>query len=259
METDKMYKIPEDILNSKPRVFKYLVNSEEVYVKQRENNKKHLGHVLQGLIYKISKNPMLIPTVLSKNENEVIFEAAKIKDLKENGINVPDILYGDEDYFVMSDTGESLKEYMKAHIEKKDYYIEEALGELSKLHSKNFAHGGSQIRNFTIKEEKISLIDFEEKIPEKYIREFKMRDLLVFLLSLQKANFDPDIEKICRVYEQKASFGIYEDLKNFLLKYKWIYFLKGKLFSKIRMKDVRDFIAVIEKIDENNKRGKHGA
>ena len=247
---NEKYKIPAKILKENPRVFEYLIDGEKVYVKKREKNKKHLGHVFQEFAYKITKNPMLIPTVLSKNENEVLFEAEKIKKLKNDGINVPDILYSCEDFFVMSDTGESLKEHIKANISRKDHYIEKALEELGRLHYKNYAHGGSQIRNFTIKNEKISLIDFEEKIPEKYIEDFKIRDLLVFILSLQKANFDPDIKKICRVYEEKTSKEVYEDLRKFLLKYKWIYFLKSKIFSKIRMKDVRDFIAVIEKIDK---------
>ena len=244
------YKIPAEVLKSNSRVFKYKVNGENVYVKQREKNKKHLGHTFQEFIYKITKNPMLIPTVLSNNENEVLFEAGKIMKLNDEGLNVPDILYSCEDYFVMSDTGESLKEYMKAHIARKDYYIERALEELGRLHYKNHAHGGSQIRNFTIKDEKISLIDFEEKIPEKYVENFKIRDLLVFILSLQKANFDPDVKKICEIYEEKTSKKAYKELRGFLIKYRWIYFLKSKIFSKIKMKDVRDFIAVIEKIDK---------
>ncbi|MDR2879102.1 MAG: hypothetical protein LBV03_04225, partial [Fusobacteriales bacterium] len=138
----------------------------------------------------------------------------------------------------------------KANITRKDYYIEKALEELSRLHYKNNAHGGSQIRNFTIKNEKISLIDFEEKIPEKYIDEFKIRDLLVFILSLQKAGFEPDVKNICEIYKEKTSKEVYEILRKFLVKYKWIYFLNSRIFSKIRMKDVRDFIAVIEKVDK---------
>ena len=247
---DEKYKIPTEVLKENPRVFRYQIDGENVYVKKREKNKKHLGHVFQELIYKITKNPMLIPTVLSKNENEVLFEAGKITELNNGGIHVPDILYSCDDFFVMSDTGESLKEHMKANIARKDHYIEKAIEELCRLHYKNYAHGGSQIRNFTIKNEKISLIDFEEKIPEKYINEFKIRDILVFILSLQKANFDPDIKKICEIYEEKTSRGVYEDLRKFLVKYKWIYFLKSRVFSKIRMKDVRDFIAVIEKVEK---------
>lgn len=73
---------------------------------------------------------------------------------------------------------------------------------------------------------------------------------MFFILSLQKANFDPDIKKICEIYKEKTSIEAYEDLRKFLVKYKWIYFLKSRIFSKIRMKDVRDFIAVIEKVDK---------
>ncbi len=242
------YKISEKILNLNGRVFKYVVDGESVYVKQREKNKKHIGHVLQGLLYKITRNPMLIPTVLSNSENEVVFESEKIKTLQKAGINVPVILFSDENYFVMSDTGESLKEYMKANIKRKDYYIEKAIQVLAELHSKNFAHGGSQIRNFTIKNEIISLIDFEEKIPDKYIKDFQKRDVLIFILSLQKGNFDPNVREICELYSKiSLNTNIYNELKSFVLKFKWICFLKSSIFKKIKMKDVRDFIAIIEK------------
>ncbi len=250
----KKYKISENILRSKGRVFKYEIDGELVYVKKREMNKKHIGHRLQKILYNITKNPMLIPTVLSKNENEVVFEVEKIKKIGLNQINVPKILFSNEEYFVMSDTGENLKEYIKLHINEKDLYIEIAIRVLSILHNKNFAHGGSQIRNFTIKNEMISLIDFEEKIPEEYMKEFQKRDVLLFILSLEKANFCPDVEKICRFYEEVSlNKNIYEELQQFLLKFKWIYFLKNPIFRKIKMKDVRDFISVIEKVDKDKK------
>ena len=78
------YQIPTEVLKLNPRVFKYDINGEIVYVKKREKNKKHFGHILQSIIYKITKNPMLIPTVLSKNENEVLFEIKKILKLKKD-------------------------------------------------------------------------------------------------------------------------------------------------------------------------------
>ena len=52
------------------------------------------------------------------------------------------------------------------------------------------------------------------------------------------------------IYEEKTSKEVYGVLRKFLVKYKWIYFLNNRIFSKIRMKDVRDFIAVIKKVDK---------
>ena len=149
----------------------------------------------------------------------------------------------------MSDTGRNLKGHIKDNIEKKDFYIKEAVGVLAGLHNKDFAHGGSQIRNFTIKDEKISLIDFEEKIPEKYLNDFKVRDILIFLLSLEKTGFDPDVKEICSIYEEKSGIPVYDRLKKLILKFKWGYFLKSNIFKKIKMKDVRDFLTIIEKFD----------
>ena len=45
------YQIPTEVLKLNPRVFKYDINGEIVYVKKREKNKKHFGHILQSIIY----------------------------------------------------------------------------------------------------------------------------------------------------------------------------------------------------------------
>ena len=257
MNEIEKYEIFKEILDLNERVFKYEIDGELVYVKQREKNKKHIGHFFQGLLYKITKNPMLIPTVLSNNENEVIFEAEQIRTLNKAGISVPTVLFGNEDYFVMSDTGESLKEYMKANIKRKDFYIEKAIELLSELHSKSFAHGGSQIRNFILKYDKFFFISFEVIFPHEYIKDFQKRDILIFILSLQKGNFDPNVQEICDIYSKiSLNKNIFIELQGFLLKFRWIKFLNSSIFKKIRMKDVRDFIAIIEKFSDVKKENK---
>ena len=80
--------------------------------------------------------------------------------------------------------------------------------------------------------------------------------MLLFILSLEKAGFSPEIKQICEFYE-KVSMNkkTYNELEIFLLKFKWLYFLKSPIFKNIKMKDVRDFISIIEKIDGNHIKG----
>ena len=258
----KYQKIVEDAFLKKDRVCSYVIDGNKVYLKKREKQKE-LRHILQGILQKITREPMLIPSVLSASENEILFESNKIKELEKQGINVPHILEVTEKYFIMSDTGESLKDYVNDQIEKqkindkyeqdifKERYIQRALDTLIKLHNTGNAQGGCQIRNFTIKDEVISLIDFEETIPKQHMKTFQKRDFLLLVLSLQRSGFNPDLKKLSDYYMANTEYKtLYSELREFLLKFKWLYFLEWKIFKKIRMKDVRDFLLIIKMAEE---------
>ena len=259
---NKYQKIVEDTFKKEDRVCSYEIDGNKVYVKKREKQKK-LRHVFQGILQKITREPMLILSVLPASENEVLFESNKIKELEKQGVSVPHILEVTENYFIMSDTGESLKNYVNDQIEKqkikdkyeqdvfKEEYVQRALDTLIKLHNTGNAQGGCQIRNFTIKDEVISLIDFEEVIPTQHMKTFQKRDFLLFVLSLQRSGFNPNIRKLSDYYMDNTEYKtLYSELREFLLKFKWLYFLEWKIFKKIRMKDVRDFLLIIKMVEE---------
>lgn len=258
---NKYQKIVEDTFKKEDRVCSYEIDGNKVYVKKREKQKK-LRHVFQGILQKITREPMLILSVLPTSENEVLFESNKIKELEKQGVSVPHILEVTENYFIMSDTGESLKNYVNDQIEKqkikdkyeqdvfKEEYVQRALDTLIKLHNTGNAQGGCQIRNFTIKDEVISLIDFEEVIPTQHMKTFQKRDFLLFVLSLQRSGFNPNIRKLSDYYMDNTEYKtLYSELREFLLKFKWLYFLEWKIFKKIRMKDVRDFLLIIKMVE----------
>ena len=232
---NKYQKIVEDTFKKEDRVCSYEIDGNKVYVKKREKQKK-LRHVFQGILQKITREPMLILSVLPASENEVLFESNKIKELEKQGVSVPHILEVTENYFIMSDTGESLKNYVNDQIEKqkikdkyeqdvfKEEYVQRALDTLIKLHNTGNAQGGCQIRNFTIKDEVISLIDFEEVIPTQHMKTFQKRDFLLFVLSLQRSGFNPNIRKLSDYYMDNTEYKtLYSELREFILKFKWLY------------------------------------
>ena len=232
----KYQKIVEDAFKKEDRVCSYEVDGNKVYVKKREKQKK-VRHIFQEVLQKITREPMLIPSVLSASENEILFESGKIKELEKQGVSVPHILEVTENYFIMSDTGESLKNYVNDQIEKqkindkhkqdvfKEGYVQRALDTLIKLHSTENAQGGCQIRNFTIKNEVISLIDFEESIPKKHMKTFQKRDFLLLILSLPRSGVNPNIKKLSEYYMKNTEYKtLYSELRESVLKLKWLYF-----------------------------------
>lgn len=238
-----------DIFAEQGRVFKCLLNGEPVYVKKSEKTKRHIGHRLQGLLYRIFKDPILIPTVLGKNEDDIAFQVDKMRRLKQNGIHVPEVIHAHSDYFIMTDCGECVKDYLKKHPKQMDAVLASACREMAKLHMKNFVHGGAQIKNFVIKNGVVSLIDFEEKILPEHIEAFKVRDMLVFLLSLERCRFHADIERLCRLYQEMTKADMYGEMGRFFKKYRWLSFLNSRLFHFLRMNDVRAFLNLMKRFD----------
>lgn len=89
--------------------------------------------------------------------------------------------------------------------EKMYYYIELMLKELALIHNNKEFHGGAQARNFIYKEDKITVIDFEDSFDKSISLEtLQFRDLILFLLSLTKtrANFELDYNFIINQYIQ---------------------------------------------------------
>lgn len=249
---DQPFSEPMDteVFPEQGRVFKCLVNDEPAWVKKSESSKYHIAHHLQGMLYKIFKDPILIPTVLSKNENDIQFQVGKLRHLKQIGVHVPDIIDVQKDYFIMSDCGECVKDYLRKHPRCIMHVLSQACREMAKLHQKNCVHGGAQIKNFVIKKGVVSLIDFEEKVLPQYIEAFKIRDVLVFLLSIERNGFQFDIKRLCRLYGEITHKDIYGELKKFFKRYQWVFFLNHKFFDFLSMKDVRAFLNLMQRFHD---------
>ncbi len=239
-------------LEGKPRVFKILLNHGDIaYLKQDSEVKKHIGHSFQKFLYIITKNPMLMPTVLDKNENKTLFEVEKLKKLKQNEINVPKLIYSTDYYFIMEDVGDGVVDYIRSNVNETERILKELMQSLAKLHLKGFIHGGSQIRNFTIKTNQIYMIDFEENVRKEYFDDFKVRDLVIFILSLEKYKIPYNMITLLNYYNEVSGANDTDNkIVNFFSKYKWTKFINLKVFKKLRIKDIRDFVSVIEKVEK---------
>ena len=101
-----------------------------------------------------------------------------------------------------------------------------------------------------MKDNKVYMIDFEVEIAEKYVIELQMRDIIVFLLSLEKYKINYDLKALLDYYE-KLSKNTYvtKEIKKFFHFRRVLKFLNSKIFNKIRMKDVRDFLKLLEKCE----------
>ena len=198
---------------------------------------------------------LLIPPLVKDRKEALEFETSKIKNFEKLEINVPNIRYKCEDFFVLKDSGISVNSLLRdknISKEKFYYYVDKLLVELSKIHNNNEYHGGSQTRNFTYKDEKVFVIDFEESFSSNVdIKSLQYRDFLLFILSfikIKEPKFEMDYEYILNRYEELTSNKeIIQRLKKFSKKLGFfIWFSELSLIKKRLGTDVLNFFKLFK-------------
>lgn len=241
------YSITPEQLNSSQDVFSCRIQEEVVSVKKTRPQKNALGVFIQKILFELTGNPLLIPAY-HPGENSVRFEVKRLQALAASGVRVPDVLHVDEQYFVMSYVGTTLERVLDRKTEEqRAELIKKAICELSKLHNMGFAHGGAQIKNITVQNDEVYFLDFEVRIPPKQLKHFKLRDLLLFLFSLEKRGFSVDLRMLAACYEKSESLKTFPLLKRLFHKLEFILFLESRYFSRFRMRDIRSFCSLIRK------------
>jgi tRNA A-37 threonylcarbamoyl transferase component Bud32 len=247
------WEIPPEALRGPSRVFKFLADGETVIVKKKRKPDVISAHIFQNLLARISKDPIWIRTDAPRGAE--CGEINKLRALRSAGVNVPRVLHEAGEYFVLEYVGPSVDSLLARTDDAslRESYVADALEALRDLHERGFIHGGAQVKNFTFYNGAVYLIDFEEVIPRGHLEKFIIRDILIFMLSLEKRGFDRRIDWICGKYDPERGHEISEVIEETLLKYKLLKFLGAKIFSHIKMDDVRAALSLVEKAEASGK------
>ena len=120
MQENMQFIYTKEELKNKPRVFKI---NDDYYLKQNNERKLHTGHRLQKLLYVITKNPIVYPTVPSGKVNLTLLESEILEKLAKKGLNVPKVVYKTENYYIMENTGKTFVEIIKTDKTKEDALV----------------------------------------------------------------------------------------------------------------------------------------
>lgn len=120
MQENIQFIYTKEELKNKPRVFKI---NDDYYLKQNNERKLHTGHRLQKLLYVITKNPIVYPTVPSGKVNLTLLESEILEKLAKKGLNVPKVVYKTENYYIMENTGKTFVEIIKTDKTKEDALV----------------------------------------------------------------------------------------------------------------------------------------
>ncbi|MFX4233632.1 hypothetical protein ACOL24_07260 [Aliarcobacter butzleri] len=241
----------KEVLLNKKEIFSFDFEGKKYWLKKARATKTNK---IQKFFYKIFSFELLIPSLAKSPKNALIFETTKIEKFKELGINVPNIVYKSEDFFVLEDSGKNLNSFLKKNIDESKFYyfVENLLIELAKIHNSKEFHGGAQIRNFTYKDEKVFVIDFEENFESNTTLEtLQFRDFLLFLLSftkLKKLSFEVNYNYIINRYiELTNNKNVIYKLKNIGKRLKFfIYLSQNSFLKKFLGSDVINFFKLLK-------------
>ncbi|MFW2566570.1 hypothetical protein ACN5O4_08350 [Aliarcobacter butzleri] len=241
----------KEVLLNKKEIFSFDFEGKKYWLKKARATKTNK---IQKFFYNIFSFELLIPSLAKSPKNALIFETTKIEKFKKLGINVPNIVYKDEYFFILEDTGKNLNSFLKKNIDESKFYyfVENLLIELAKIHNSKEFHGGAQIRNFTYKDEKVFVIDFEENFESNTTLEtLQFRDFLLFLLSftkLKKLSFEVNYNYIINRYiELTNNKNLIYKLKNIGKRLKFfIYLSQNSFLKKFLGSDVINFFKLLK-------------
>ena len=233
-------------------IFPFIFEEKQYWLKKARATKPDK---IQKFFYKLFPFELLIPPIVKSSKEALDFEVSKLEKFKELGINVPKVVLKNSDYFILEDSGKSVNRILKnKNIIEKDFYffVDKLIFELSKIHNFSQFHGGSQLRNFTFKDDKVFVLDFEESFETDVdIKTLQYRDFLLFLLSfikIKETNFKIDYEKIINKYcELTNNIEFKQKLIRFSKKLRFFLWLYEKDFiKKIVGSDVKYFFEFIQ-------------
>lgn len=173
--------------SNKKDIFSFVYEDKKYWLKRARATKPDK---IQNFFYKFFPLELLIPPLIKEAHKALEFETLKLKKFATLGLNVARVVDIDSNFFVLEDSGVTLYTIFRESCIKEEYFyalVDKALELLAKTHSLGEFHGGSQLRNFTLKDDTVFMIDFEESFDEHIdIKSLQYRDFLLFLLSFVK-------------------------------------------------------------------------
>lgn len=238
-----------DIINHPKRVFKGEFQGKSCFVKKRVACRRRIAHHLQGMIAKLFRSAMLSVTVPEASVNLVSHEAQKIERLRGLGLRVPEVYYYTEEYMVLEDCGVRVKQYIEQNPERGQEILDQAAQTLGRLHAAGDCHGGAQIRNFTVKDEQVYMIDFEEKISDNSKEGITYRDLLFFLTSIAAMGHGKyDSIRLVELYQSESGRQVVEELARTYVKLCFILIFKP--LTPILGRDYRTMLYLLHELNK---------
>ncbi|CAG9001168.1 MAG: hypothetical protein CENE_03185 [Candidatus Celerinatantimonas neptuna] len=198
-------RITDKMVTDHKKIDRLQFDDHLIWIKRSEATRSNIFH---KMFYRLSRLKVLIPVEHKTAHQSLEFEVSKLKSLAAIDVPVPRVVGHDTQFLFLKDTGTDLRQYLKnnelsqTHKEKT---IIQALMVLCQIHNSGNYHAGAQIKNYTISEQGISAIDFEDSFANCYsLEDIQFRDFFLFLFSLTTISNDVIYQEAIDVYLSKT-------------------------------------------------------
>lgn len=175
--------------------------------------RESLSAALCGILFGLWINPKAL------RAGDTAYEAQRLAHLQAQGIAVPHVFLQHDDHIVMEHTGRSIETLLN-HAQHRNTLLIPIMQSLVDLHEAGQWHGGAQVRNLTLKDQRIWRIDFEEKTGDALpLHLAQAYDLLLCFNSLTKyLAFDVELgqQLLSHYLQQRHQPALYQTLQRVL-------------------------------------------
>lgn len=197
----------QDLLKEKQsKVFKLDHGDSFVWLKKSRATKSNL---LLKVVSSVCNIKGLMSVESKTKEEALCYEVSKLQSFKKSGIPVPEVVGCNKEFFVLENTGRNIRSYLRdenvSDIESENT-IEKCLNILSSIHNMGDYHAGSQVKNYTIKDDIVTAIDFEDSFSSSInINNIQYRDIFLFLVSLADLKREINYKEIIDIYKSNTN------------------------------------------------------
>lgn len=198
-------RITDQMITDHKKIDRLQFDNHLIWIKCAEATHSNIFH---KSFYRLTGLKILMPVERKTAHESLEYEVNKIKLLASVGVPVPHVVGHDTQFLFLEDTGTDLRQYLKDDAlsqSDREQTIIQALMVLCQIHRSGNYHAGAQIKNYTISENGISAIDFEDSFASKYaLDDIQFRDFFLFLFSLTSISNDAIYQEAIDVYLSKT-------------------------------------------------------
>lgn len=205
------------------------------WVKLAGPTRRTLWHRLGALAGRLSRNPLLRPTLSPGGRAAIRGELIRLEKVRQKGAPVPRPVASTEDWFAMPDCGATLQSLFKKKRlppQQQQAVMLQAVTVIAELHRQGGWHGRPALKDMLWDGDAIWLVDFEEDpAAQLSARDCMVRDCFVLMHGLlrfipaQGAQATALWRCYCRIAPAEVSTAVLAQAKRM----NWLYYLTGLL------------------------------
>lgn len=191
------------------RTLRASFNDEAVWVKYAAQKSHFTFRAVFNVLAAATGEPVFRPTHNPDPLGSLAVEADRLRYMGERGFFVPKLLKQERDHLVVSDVGTNVNSAMASNdnLAARRAIMEKVVDHLAEVHVRGEFHGRPVIKDLTIKNGVIGMIDLEqEPLKVMPLRDAQSRDIFLALITAGKhAKSDVGMfPQLLTRYEQKA-------------------------------------------------------